>query len=437
MAVKWDELFGADFYFMVTNEERKYLALNPLEQEWDMTQYTSKTNLWHKRTTAFWCGDTIKKVILEYKKVSRKDGRIVYDSITEYDTELQTEHRQWLIPRTSRGKKKKITATNILNMTPLGCEFHFHRDTYENVLVNMSIYNGRNYKKIAIGEWDRIREIKNHTDFHEFMKYYMDTCPPDYFEKIKQLREGKHVTVRYQTGDIFRMEMDRFHFCYGIITGQVKHIQKWEELPENHSLRKIMMVPIMVRYYQVVTTDATWTQEELSKYSLGRVEICGDNDVIWGTHPIVGHKELEEGDIEFDLVCTKIQDIGPHDTVHTYDMLVSEGMVQYPDTYHLYVEWGTATTILDSEKISPKLREYMKEYRSPHGGVAMGIGGGAFHLLHKGDNYHDKYNLLNDVNTELRQELFRCLGLEPDVDFDGFAKAFGGLTKEELLERKW
>ena len=51
------------------------------------------------------------------------------------------------------------------------------------------------------------------------------------------------------------MEIDRFHYGYGIITGQIKEILKWKELPENHGLRELMMVPIMVRFYDVCTTD--------------------------------------------------------------------------------------------------------------------------------------------------------------------------------------
>ena len=38
-----------------------------------------------------------------------------------------------------------------------------------------------------------------------------------------------------------------------------------------------MMVPIMVRFYDVCTTDDNLSFEELSELPLGRVEICGDS----------------------------------------------------------------------------------------------------------------------------------------------------------------
>lgn len=290
MATKWGALFGNEFYLVITNEERKYMGVNPVESSWDISQFYSKTNLWHKRTSIFWHDDTIKKIIYEEKRIS--DNVIIYESIMEYDTELRTENREWLLPLTVRGKKKKISATNILVVNPFGCEFHFYLDTANKTSVGMAICNRRNNKEIAIGEADRISKIRNDADFHEFMKYYMETCPVKYFEKIKELRESRHVTIKYKTGDVFRMELDRFHYGYGIITGQVKEILKWKELPENHSLRKLMMVPIMVRFYDVCTKDENLSVEELSELPLGRVEICGDNDIIWGTHKIIGHKEL-------------------------------------------------------------------------------------------------------------------------------------------------
>ena len=75
----------------------------------------------------------------------------------------------------------------------------------------------------------------------------------------------------------------------------------------------------------------------------------------------------------------------------------------------------------------------MREYRSPHGGVAISISNTAL----KGEgSYKFKYNLLNDINKGIREELFRCLQLRPDASFDEFANKFGGLTKEEILKKK-
>ena len=44
--------------------------------------------------------------------------------------------------------------------------------------------NLRNNQEIALGEKERVKKIVSDEDFHEFMKYYISTCPDDYFERI-------------------------------------------------------------------------------------------------------------------------------------------------------------------------------------------------------------------------------------------------------------
>ena len=65
--------------------------------------------------------------------------------------------------------------------------------------------------------------------------------------------------------------------------------------------------------------------------------------------------------------------------------------------------------------------------------MAMGID----NIALKGEKaYANKYNLLNDANKEMREEIFRCLQLDVNASFDDFAKKYGGLTKEEILKNK-
>lgn len=118
MPTKWDNLFGSGFLLTLTNEERKYLGLNPLDTKWDILEFYSKTNYWHKRTTVFFDNDVIIKVIYESKKIVNEE--IHSESISEYDANIQTENRMWVLPLTERGKKKKLNATNISAYRPTG-----------------------------------------------------------------------------------------------------------------------------------------------------------------------------------------------------------------------------------------------------------------------------------------------------------------------------
>jgi len=338
MKWSWNELFGNDYYIEIKNNERKYFGLDEISSNWEKSEFYSKTNICYKRTVVFWEKETIKKVIVEENRMS-DDNVIRSRSYQEVDTIIETENREMILPLTSRGKKKKVSATNILAITPFGCQFYFAlRSISEKPIAYLSASNPRNNQELAIGEEEKISKIFTPEDFRLFIEEYIKTCPDYYFDRIKRMRTEKHKTVKYKSGNIFRIEMDRFHYCYGLITGEVKKIQKWPELPERHSMRSVMMVPLMIRFFELVTTNGELKVADLKDIPLSRVEVYGDNDIIWGTHPIVDHKDLIVDDIEFNLICTKYLNEDKHSTVFTQDFLMKEHLVARPREYKLYIE---------------------------------------------------------------------------------------------------
>lgn len=427
-----ENIFGNHFLITLTNEERRYLGLSKPEPHWEALVYSSKTNLWHTRVTAYFDGNTIVKVISETKRVL-KDGTANHEDYVEYDTRLNTAERKQLLPLTSRGKPKPLSGSNITSVTPFGCRFsilyELGHDTY------LSLENPRANRNFPIGEWSAVAAIKCECDFHAFMNDYISTCGDDYFDKLQAFKAAQKVTVKYKPGDIFRMELDRTHYCYGIITGTVKKLIAMPELPKKHSLRQLMMVPIMVRPYQLITDDPNLKADELRHVPLGRVEIVSDGDIIWGTHTIVDHKELTPEDLEFNFVCTKIISHTNHLTLFTQDMFMRDGLLPQQE-YTLYIEWGFAQTSLRYEQLSDRLKAFLKDYSSPHGGVSLGIDPQSAVPDEKHRQYHSyRMNLLNSENREMLDEIFACLGLEFGTTFDLFAKKFGGLTREEILSR--
>lgn len=415
----WNKLFGKDSYIEIKNDERKYFCLDEISPDWDKSEFFSKTNICYKRTIVFWENDTIKKIIAEENRMT-DDGIIHSRCYQEFDTSIETENREMILPLTARGKKKKISSANILSITPFGCQFYFSLVSIaENPKAHISVSNPRNNQELAIGEEEKIRKISSSEDFRLFVKEYISTCPDYYFDRIERMRTEKHKTVKYQVGDIFRVEIDRFHYCYGLITGEVQKILRWDELPEKHSMRSLMMVPLMIRFFELVTTDGGLKADDLKDIPLGRMKIYGDNDIIWGTHLIVDHKDLEASDIDFHLVCTKYLN------------------KQCTALYNLYVEWGTSVAELAYHQLSDELKELLEDYHCPHTGVSISIRPDMLIVSEekKMDIYTYKYDLLEKHNQKLKEELFSCLGLDKNADFDDFAEKFGGLKKAEILKK--
>ncbi len=438
MKWSWAELFGSEYYIEIKNSERKYFGLAEIAPEWEKSEFFSKTNFCYKRTVVFWDKTTVRKVITEENRMT--DDNVIHSRhYQEHDTEILTEQREMILPLTARGKKKKVTATNILSITPFGCQFWFSLNSIsKEPYAGMGACNLRNNQHLAIGEEERIRAISTPADFRSFIEDYIKTCPDDYFDRVHRMQTEKHKTVKYRPGDIFRAEVDRFHYCYGLITGEIKKIQQWAQLPQRHSLRSLMMVPLMIRFYDRLTTDRELKAEDLKDIPLGRVRICGDNDIIWGTHPIVDRKRLTADDVEFNLVCTKFLTENKHCTVFSQDMmLVNEKLSEKPREYSVYVEWGTASTVLPYSQLSDKLKEYLNDYRSPHGGVSIGIRPSAvmFSESRNEQHYEYRYNLQEKHNQYIKDELFACLNLPSDAGFDDFAEKFGGMSRSDIAER--
>jgi len=431
-AADWNKRFGNNFLIHLTNEERKYLGLSSISPEWDILLYHSKTNLWYTRVTAFFDGNIIIKVISEMKK-ALDDGIVNYENYVEYDTKLVTNARSQLLPLTSRGKFKPLSASNIRAIAPFGCSFAIVFEREKDTFLALS--NPRANKEFPVGEWDAVGAIRSDADFHTFMKNYIATCRDDFFDKLQAFKSAKKVTVKYKQGDIFRMEFSRTHYCYGIITGDIKNLKTMPEMPKEHSLRQLMMVPIMVRYYQFITDNPNMKAEDLYQVPLGRVKIVGDNDIIWGTHTIVDHKSLAPNDLEFNFVCTKIVSQSPHNTLFTQDMFMRDGLIPQRE-YTLHIEWGFAQTSLSYEQLSDNLKKMLADYSSPHGGVSLSIDP---REAMPDQKYRQRYsyqkNLLNPENREILNEIFTCLGLSVDTTFDQFASKFGGLTLEEIISR--
>lgn len=430
--VDWNDRFGEGFQISLTDEERKYFALAAIDAAWETMTFCSKTNLWYTRVTAFFDGNTIVKVICENKRVL-ENGIADYNNYVEYDTNLATKDRKQLLPLTARGKPKSLSASNINAITPFGCHFSILLETGRDTVLYLS--NPRANKEFPVGEREAIASIQSEADFHAFAQYYISTCREDYWDKLQAFKAAQKVTIRYKAGDIFRMEYDRTHYCYGIITGEIKRIQAMSELPKKHSLRRLMMVPIMVRCYQMITENPDLTAEDLREIPLGRMEICGDNDIIWGTQTIVDHKQLAPEDLEFHFVCTKIVSDSPHTTLFTQDMFMHDGLMP-KQAYTLYLEWGFAQTRLRYHQLSEKLKLLLDDYASPHGGVAMGIDPySAVSDDRQRQSYSYRNNLLNPENRDFLNEIFACLGLDADTTFDQFAEKYGGLSLEEIAAR--
>ena len=94
--------------FILTNRQREYFGLQPLEAGWERVSL--------KDLVLFYDGDIIRKVIC-YEH-SKQYG------YSEFDYDLRTQSREQLLPATRRGKSKPLTPETYLHESRLVFRLH-------------------------------------------------------------------------------------------------------------------------------------------------------------------------------------------------------------------------------------------------------------------------------------------------------------------------
>lgn len=384
--------------------ERPYFALDEIDPAWEKVTMFSTTYSLHKRTVFFFDGDVIRKIIYEEIR-EYDDGSSRCHLYSELNTEIFTKNRDTILPKTERGREKSLTPTNAMGGSYTECHFHVLFGTDKDDCY-MHCANSKNVQYLHFLGYEG---IKDNSDFRKYVEEYVKNCPENHMKRIDRVRNSKHVTVKFSAGDIFRVEFDCRYYGYGIILGKIRELEKWEEIPKDHVFRGQMTQPIIYRMYDIVTENGNMKKEDLQDIELLPLDIAQDNEIIWGTYPIVDTKILEEKDIDLPFSIISPSKNEPN---------------------KVKITWGTAMTELDAEKVPELLNRRTNIYATS---LSMNFS----YLLSKHgykptDLYKEKLKFKD--STELKRKLVEYLGEAEDFDMDAFAKSFGGITRKQYIE---
>jgi hypothetical protein len=399
MKINLDDLELQEFLaFRLTNEQRPYFGLDPVRDEWEEVEVKPGT-------TVFYDQEEVIRKVIKFDPFYRFD-------YTEFDTIMATRNRTTILPKTEKGKEKKITPTNIVAPTPSGCRVNF-RLTSERLGSGIYADNPRNRINLPIDSDDNIHTLD---ELRHWITHYIGTCPSDYFNKVDRMRTMSHRTIKYKAGDVFRFEIDRMHYGFALIIGEKKKLSPL--LPAGHHWNSLMTVPILFRFYELKTTDKDLPIEEIFSYPLLRAEFMSDDDIIWGTHDIVGHKQLEEKDIDFPMHLSFLRENhGPH---------------------VLRFSWGLGTAIadnpLDMEEVRTTLEDTPQRDFS-NSGVALTLPMyELIRVLNSEPQFGERRDLLHPNNLQKRQMVYEWFGFHEEMDLDTFNLQYNGYTRQQYID---
>lgn len=193
---EWNQSFGEDFLLHLSNEERKYFALNPISPEWEQStlfSYSRRFGDYH-RVFVYFHENTILKVINETQQFV--DG-VHIKCYGEDDVSIPTINREFMLPFFDDRPILPLSVDNIQSFGYLYQPYTF-RVYFEpsHTFISLNSYSRTMKRSFPLGEAERISRIRNDEDFHSFTRYYMNSRPADYFDKLKHFRSP--ISTDYQ-----------------------------------------------------------------------------------------------------------------------------------------------------------------------------------------------------------------------------------------------
>lgn len=371
--------------FELTNEQRKYLGLIPVEEHWELVKFDNGIYYYFE-------DDTIKKEI----KVSKN-----YYHEAELN-EKTAENRTMILPKTKRGKIKKFNYTATQSFSPFGTYFTFSTDGV--IIANYTTQ--RTYYSEIFSEKEKISldNLKKWLD-----KWMKETTEED-LEEIEEFKNAKRKHCKFNEGDFFAFKISRREWCFGRILLDVSKLRKDENFKKNknYGLANLMGKPLIIKVYHKISDNKNIDLKELSKCLALPSQAIMDNIFYYGEAIILGNLPLkpEENDM-FISVSESISGIDKNIAYLQYGLIYRE--IPLFDYEKLIKELKIGAQTLRREGIgfvidTYKLKECIEaKSNSP------------FWEKYKKHNVPD---LKNPDHIELKRKIFKAFGLDADKTYE-------------------
>ena len=361
--------------FELTNEQRKYLGLIPVEENWELVKFDD--NIYH-----YFEDDIIKKEIT----VSEN-----YYHESELN-EKTTENRTMILPKTKRGKIKKFNYSAVQSST--------------NQVIIANYTTQRTYYSESSTESDNITI----DDLIKWLNKWIEETTEEDLKEIEEFKSTKRKHCKFKEGDFFAFKLSRREWGFGRILLDVAKLHKDENFKKNknYGLAHLMGKPLIIKVYHKISDTRNIDLEELSKFRALPSQAVMDNIFYYGEAVILGNLPLspEENDM-FISVSESISATDPDIAYLQYGLIYKE--IPLSDYLKLIKELNIGPQTLRREGIgfvidTYKLKECIEaKSNSP---------------------FWEKYNkknvpdLKNPDHIELKRKVFKAFGLDADKSYD-------------------
>jgi hypothetical protein len=380
--------------YQLSNKQREYFGLDPIQLHWDKVSFNGDT--YRPDSILYFEGDRIKRHIIS---TDFKYFECHYDELTK--------GRIILLPKTSKGKEKKLTASVLEQRRPTG--------VYLDITNHGSIFIGNYTTETTFysSRWEN-DDFTGEKSIQYIVDDFISQSPKNHLIEINEFKNTKRKNVRFKSGDFFAFKLNRTQYGFGRILLDINKIRKKDLISKSHGLNLIMGQPVLVQLFAFVSDTKLIDISKLDNSTKLPSDIMMDNILLYGEYEIIGHKELTDEDFDFPI---------------SYGKSLEQRLV-------VFLQWGLihkelpVTTfnkyiIGDNPFVSED--SYSRKIQNPFGFYSIGfrpnynandilktIENKGIFDYNETKNYSTEFDLRNPKNKNVRDEILNAFGLDPN-----------------------
>lgn len=267
---------------LLTNAQRACLGLTEVDPAWEWVRLRTVCKDPDFENWACFDGDIIRKYV--YWAPDH------YEECT-YQEET-AENRTLLLPRTARGKPRKLTNITLSNRKSLGMRLRWSKRIAAVELRHED--TDRTYYSSGLEDY-AIRTLDGLSAWLD--RWVAETTAEDR-AALDRFLAAKRRRVRVREGDFFRFSMGRRQYGYGRVL-----LDCYRRKREGRPCWDILMCrPLVVKTYRFITDDPAVPPEVLRGLPALPSHYMADDGIFLGEYPVVRNLPLEPEELDFPVM---------------------------------------------------------------------------------------------------------------------------------------
>ncbi|RBW62493.1 hypothetical protein DS884_02515 [Tenacibaculum sp. E3R01] len=381
--------------FELTNEQRKYLGLEIVPKSWDKFQITEEVSV-------YFDGNKIRKKISANENLYR-----------EIQLDEETENRTMLLPKTKRGKAKKLNYSSLDARNGIGVYFNFD-------ISGITIGNYTTEQTFYSTHFENIK-FKSINDLPLWIDNFISETTKQDLKDLKQFSDRKRKRVKLKEGDFFTFKVDRRNYGFGRLIADIRKIRKEPSFKEqkNYGLAQLMTQPLVIKVYHIIEDSKKIEFEKLKNLRALPSQYIMDNALFYGDYEVIGNLPLEDWEIEFPISYARSISYTDIKTVYLqYGRIYKEA---HRDNFYKYIEIPNPESKNDWDKVLK-----FNPYRNESIGVGLNFNKSTLErVIAENSNepywndktYQREDDLRNPKNKAIKKEIFDYFGLDAEKSY--------------------